>query len=230
MSIYFNKLDIANLLTGKAIYFHTTTSDLIYLVSFKELNVIRCDGGINLFAENNSIEQIEFKDTVIIFRGSSSSEVGLYADRSDKNVVTGNFEIKTRKLGNTKPDYIVYFNDNSNGRRTSVNVINNLSGGKIRTGNTFNRVRLKTDDDIFNFRKILTGDGTNTSFSITLSNTSPFNNPPFAILNTSIAIAFGMTITNKIGEDLVINIKFASPPPEGNFSVYGILSEQGYQA
>ena len=230
LSIYFNKLDIANLLTGKAIYFHTSTSDLIYLVSFKELNVIRCDGGINLFAENNSIEQIEFKDTVIIFRGSSSSEVGLYADRSGANVVSGNFEIKTRKLGNTKPDYIVYFNDNSNGRRTTVNVINNLSGGKIRTGNSYNRVRLKTDDDIFNFRKVLTGDGSTTSFSITLSTTSPFNNPPFAILNTSIAIAFGMTITNSLGGDLLINIKFASPPPEGNFSVFGILSEQGYQS
>ena len=222
-SIYMNGCDICNWGTGKGLSIETNSSNTIQDIFIRDLNVIRCDGGIQLKATNSAITQVIIDSPVIIFRGASSTETGIRTVRSNYYVAGLELsKLNFRVMGNVNPKYVVCLDDES-ADNANVEVNSNLTAGTCRIGTCYHKsTYVDRNIDIFEKTFNFTGNGKATAFNCVLSSQSPFGGgPPMILANTSLAIPFSITTGNTLGGNLFATITFSAAPPKGKaFSIY----------
>ena len=225
-SVYIENTDICNFGSGYAIDARTRYNIEIKMLFVTRVNVIRCDKGIQLFADAANLTQVSIVGLTSILRGESVTEKSILTNRTGAFVVTGVQidNLHLRKLGSVIADAAIDFLQVSN---CELNVSSNFANAKYNLGGVYSQVKLKSND----FRQAkdfsFTGDGTTTSFVCSITTNSPFSNTPAVMVNTDKAIAFGRSISNTLNGELKTTVTFATAPPSGTFKITTFVVGQG---
>ena len=126
-NVYITNCDIANWGSGKALYLHTVNNS-IWGIFIKNLNVVRADGGIEFFEDNDHITQVSIQDLMFVHRGRSKNERGIYNHKNGNKILLGAYfdKVYFRKLGTTSPTYDIQIKGDGD---VKLGYYSSLSGG-----------------------------------------------------------------------------------------------------
>lgn len=216
---YINRCDFAGLGNSHAIFLNTESSNIVD-VDCTNCNIIRCDKGIEIYAQNASLQSIIIDKLLYYFRGNShDSEVCISSHRDSDYIA--NIYIKALSLRQLAA-YTGPIFDLQGGSGSCEILTNNTGGYPEVSGVGFDVNYVPTK---INQVYTVTMGGTNTYNYIDLLNISPFYRAPKLIVlpRTPMEEVPNINIINTFKDKLRIQVSWNTPPAAGDYKFHVML-------
>ena len=212
--IYMSNCDICNWGAGMGCSITKEyANEMLALIYISNCNIIRCKGGLTIYAKASSIGAIFIDCLSLIFEGGSVDEKGIFITSSDKatsQVVVKNYH--TRKIRSISPDYVLFASENSLIDTSSFEISQNLAKGKININDKKGNINLSYNsiNKAGEHREVLSGN--KNVLKIDITSESPYSYLPKLIVTNNLGIPFKYDLENTNGGKLTLKVEFEKNP------------------
>lgn len=215
-NLYFENVDVND--SVKGLYINALND--IYNVFFNNINCVRCNTSIDMYAYNRYLNRISF-DGVTIYPNSVINNASIYFHRnSSYNLSQITFNKVNIEIDNQTDQYDIYGDNIIYSEFTNIRCYK-----KIHLTDTC-KLLLNTIQQ--SGKSFISGDGNNKLFTINISDNSKFWANPDVIVNTNQKIPFAVYVTNTINGNCKIQVDFLTAPEVGNGNVQISYMLTGY--
>lgn len=215
-NLYIENLDVNDSLKG--LYINALND--IYNVFFNNINCVRCNTSIDMYAYNRYLNRISF-DGVTICPNSVINNANIYFHRNNSyNLSQITFNKVNIEIDNQTDQYDIYGDNIIYSEFTNIRCYK-----KVLLTDTC-KFLLNTIPQ--SGKSFISGNGSNKLFVINISNNSKFWANPEIAVNTNQKIPFAVYVINTINGNCQIQVDFLTAPDVGNGNVQISYMLTGY--